>query len=106
MYADVITESMKFALEETKRRRSYQEEYNLKFNITPRSVSKEIRGKLVETEKDQEDIEMDIEKMDIKQKKLLIKDLQKEMLILADKLDFEKAAAIRDQIKEIKMSIN
>ena len=44
--------------------------------------------------------------MDIKQKKLLIKDLQKEMLILADKLDFEKAAAIRDQIKEIKMSIN
>lgn len=106
MYADIVTESMKFALEETKRRRSYQEEYNLKFNITPRSVSKEIRGKLVETEKDQEDIEMDIEKMDIKQKKLLIKDLQKEMLILADKLDFEKAAAIRDQIKEIKMSIN
>jgi len=106
MYADNITESMKYAIEETNRRREYQKKYNEKFNITPRSISKEIRGKLVDTEESREDVEIDIEKMDIKQKKILIKELQKEMLILADKLDFEKAANLRDQIKEIKMSID
>ncbi len=105
MYGDKITESMKFAIDETNRRRKYQEEYNKIHNIIPTSISKEIRGRLVDTEAEREDADIDVEKMDIKQKKLLIKELNQEMIILADRLQFEKAAQLRDRIKEIKMSI-
>lgn len=105
MYADTITDSMKYALEETTRRREYQEEYNIQNNITPKSIVKEIRGPLVEKE---EEIELDdkyIEELDIKQKKLLIKQLEKKMLLAADSLQFEKAADLRDQIKEIQTNL-
>jgi len=102
MYADKITDSMKYAIEETERRRKYQIQYNKKHNITPKSIKKEIRGRLVETE--DESVDVDIEKLDEKQKRLLVKDLEKNMLIAADNLQFEKAAELRDEIKEIKMS--
>ncbi len=105
MYADKITDSMKFAIEETNRRRAYQEKYNLENNITPTSISKEIRGSLIEKE---EEIEVDdkyIEALDQKQKKLLIKKLETQMLVAADSLQFEKAAELRDQIKEIQSNL-
>jgi excinuclease ABC subunit B len=105
MYADSMTESMKYAIEETERRRKYQEEYNRKYNITPKSIIKEIRGRLVDTEQEKKDVDLDIEKLDEKQKRLLIKDLETKMLIAADNLQFEKAADLRDQIKEIKSNI-
>jgi excinuclease ABC subunit B len=104
MYADKITESMKYAIDETKRRRKYQEEYNKKHNITPKSIVKEIRGRLVEKEEDT-DVDLDIERMDIKQKKMLIKELNERMLIASDLLQFEKAAELRDRIRDINLSM-
>ncbi|HKM20107.1 MAG TPA: excinuclease ABC subunit UvrB [Candidatus Dojkabacteria bacterium] len=104
MYADTITESMRYAIDETERRRKYQEEYNKRYDITPKSITKEIRGRLVETE-EEKDVDMDIEKLDVRQKKLLVKELNEEMLIAADRLQFEKAAELRDRIKEIKLSM-
>ncbi len=105
MYADKITESMKYAIEETERRRKYQENYNKENDITPKSIEKEIRGRLVNTEETDLNTDLDIEKMDIKQKKILIKELEQKMLIAADNLDFEKAAKLRDEIKEIKAEL-
>jgi excinuclease ABC subunit B len=104
MYADNITESMKYAIEETERRREYQIAYNKKHKITPKSIEKEIRDRLVDTS-EEEKIDLDIEKLDREQKKFLIKDLEKKMLTAADSLQFEKAAELRDQVKEIKLSL-
>jgi excinuclease ABC subunit B len=105
MYADKVTESMKYAIDETERRREYQIEYNEKHNITPKSIEKEIRGRLVEDDGEKEEVDLDIEKLDIKQKKILIKELEEDMLIAADRLEFEKAGKIRDEIKDIKASL-
>lgn len=105
MYADKITESIKYAIDETNRRREYQEKYNKEFNITPTSISKEIRGRLVEDEQQLVEDDDYVEKLDIKQKKLLIKDLEQKMLLAADSLNFEKAAELRDRIKEIKSNL-
>lgn len=102
MYADTITESMRYAINETERRREYQQKYNSKNGITPQSIHKEIRGRLVESDEKDVAVDFDIEKMDIKQKKLLVKELERKMTIAADNLDFEKAAMLRDEIKEIK----
>lgn len=102
MYADTITESMRYAINETERRREYQQKYNSKNGITPQSIHKEIRGRLVESDEKDVTVDFDIEKMDIKQKKLLVKELERKMTIAADNLDFEKAAMLRDEIKEIK----
>lgn len=101
MYADVITDSMKFAIDETDRRREYQMEYNKKNNITPKSIIKDIRGPLVEEKKQQTEDDKFIESLDIKGRKILIKKLEKEMLLAADALNFEKATELRDKIKEI-----
>ena len=105
MYADKVTESMQYAIDETERRREYQIEYNKKHNITPKSIEKEIRGRLVESDDEKEEVDLDIEKLDIKQKRILIKELEEDMLIAADRLEFEKAGKIRDEIKEIKASL-
>ena len=105
MYADKITESMKYAIEETNRRRKYQEEYNKEFGIIPTSISKEIRGRLVEEDQKIVDDDEFVEKLDAKQKRLLIKDLEQKMLLAADSLNFEKAADLRDRIKEIKSNL-
>ena len=105
MYADSITKSMNYAIEETGRRREYQMEYNRKYSIEPRSIEKEIRDRLVDTEKEKKLVDLDIEKLDEKQKRLLIKDLEKRMLIAADNLQFENAVELRDEIKDIKANI-
>jgi len=104
MYADNITESMKYAIEETERRRKYQMEYNKKNGIIPKSIKKEIRGRLVDSE-ESEDVDIDIERLDEKQKRLLVKELEQKMIIAADNLQFEHAAELRDEIKEIKLSL-
>jgi excinuclease ABC subunit B len=96
---------MKFAIEETERRRGYQLDYNKRNNITPKSIEKEIRGRLVE-EENKEEVDLEVEKLDEKQKKFLIKEMEQKMLIAADNLDFEKAAQLRDKMKEIKLSIS
>lgn len=103
MYADKQTESMRYAIEETNRRRAVQEEYNKKHNIKPKGIKKEIRGSLVERDEKDEDTDFEIEKLDIKQRKVLIKELEQKMLLAADSLNFEKAAQLRDRIKELKV---
>lgn len=106
MYADKVTDSMAYAIEETKRRRAYQTRYNREHNITPKSIEKEIRDS-ISKKKDEPDptVDLDIEKLDMKQKRLLIKDLESKMLLAAANLQFEKAADLRDEIKEIKLKL-
>lgn len=102
MYADKITDSMKFAIDETNRRREYQREYNRINNITPTSIQKEIRDRLVEKEDMiKKSLDIEVEKLTEKQKKLMIMDLRAKMLLAAENLQFEKAAEIRDKIKEL-----
>ncbi len=102
MYADKQTDSMKYAIDETDRRREYQERYNQEHNITPTSIQKDIRDSLVEQEdKEKRDLDFEFDKLSERQKKILIKDLRAKMLLAADNLQFEKAAELRDKIKEI-----
>ncbi len=108
MYADKITDSMNVAIEETKRRRKLQIEYNKKHNITPKTIKKSIQNNLlslVQSYRSTEDIvaqtlvEMDIETKDLPK---LLKKLETEMQKAAKLLDFEKAIQLRDEIKKIK----
>jgi excinuclease ABC subunit B len=113
MYADKITGSMERALSEVRRRRQYQIEMNKKYGITPKSISKPLREKLIEKDEETQtekalgfgattfahlpDIEVSgLTPMD---KKRLIKNLQKEMVLAARDLNFELAAEIRDKVK-------
>lgn len=106
MYADKVTDSMAYAIEETERRRAYQKRYNKEHDITPKSIEKEIRES-ISKKKDEPDpmVDLDIERLEKKQRKLLIDDLESKMLIAAENLQFEKAAKLRDEIKDIKLTL-
>ena len=98
MYADTISESMQEAIEETKRRREIQEEYNKKHGIIPKTIIKQIHD-VVSNE-----LEVDNKKKDKyskKEKRELIDRLTQEMKLAASKLDFEKAVELRDAIFEL-----
>ncbi len=97
MYADVMTESVRSAVDVTNRRRKLQMEYNRKHGITPRSVVKSIKEKPVKEGELLEQV-TDIENIPKEELHLLIKDLEAEMKDAAKKLDFERAAKIRDKI--------
>jgi len=103
LYADKETKSIKKAIEETDRRRSRQELFNKKNNITAQSIQKEI-GDILESvyEKDYLNAEKNIEIGGNLKKHL--KSLKKDMHISADNLEFEKAAKIRDEIKKLENS--
>ena len=98
MYADTITESMKLAMEETKRRRSIQEEYNKKHNIVPKTIIKEIRDNISNVDKTnlEKSYKNDIISVES------IEDIEKEMKEAAKKLDFERAMELRDILFELK----
>ena len=84
------------------RRRETQKEYNRLNGITPRSIKKDIRDSLVEQEdREKKMLDIEIEKLSERQKKILIKDLRAKMLLAADNFQFEKAAELRDKIKEL-----
>ena len=104
MYGDHITDSMKRAIEETKRRREIQDAYNKEHNITPTTIKKEIRDLIQgkETETAASSYIKKGKKADKKAKKLLIEDLEKEMKQAAKALDFERAMELRDIIIELK----
>jgi excinuclease ABC subunit B len=105
MYGDKITESMRYAIDETERRRKYQEEYNIKHNIVPTSIIKEIRDSLPKnSDPEKKILDIEVEKLDKKQRSMLVKDLRNKMLLAADNLQFEKAAQLRDKIRELQNS--
>lgn len=97
MYADTISDSMREAIDETKRRRTIQEEYNKKHNIIPTTIKKEIR----EVISNEEEIDTSKKKATKKEKKKTIEDLTKEMKEAARQLDFERAMELRDAIFEL-----
>jgi excinuclease ABC subunit B len=103
LYADRITESMKKAIDETERRRTIQLAYNAEHGITPQTVRKEIqRGlsdELKARKRAQEAIHLDETEFDRTE---MIAELEKAMLEAAEALEFEKAAALRDQLAELK----
>ena len=106
MYADRETDSMKYAIKETEKRREIQNEFNMKNNITPESINssiKDITEKLKSKEENKEIIHSEINKEDAFK---IIKKLEKEMKSFAKSMEFEKAALIRDQIQEIRKISN
>ena len=101
MYADMISDSMKEAISETERRREIQESYNLKYNITPKTIIKEI-PELISNEEEKK-VEKE-EKLSKKEKLDLIENLTKEMRLAASNLDFERAMELRDVIFDLEQS--
>lgn len=99
MYADELTDSMEKAISETNRRRTIQEKYNEENGITPQTIKKSVRdtikASIVEDMQEEYNIskEADIEEV--------INKLTDEMLKYASKMEFEKAAELRDKIKEL-----
>jgi excinuclease ABC subunit B len=114
MYADKITKSMKYAIDETYRRRKAQNEYNEKHGITPTTISKEIKDHVIRlTEKNEDRAEdkttegllKQVESYKIlpkKDQKKLKAEIELQMKILADMLEFEKAAKLRDILDDLK----
>ena len=99
MYADMISDSMKIAIDETKRRRSIQEEYNREHGIVPKTIIKEIRD-LISNE-DVSAKKNNTDKMSKKEKLDLIDNLTKEMNLAAKELNFERAMELRDILFEL-----
>ncbi|MFN3599257.1 MAG: excinuclease ABC subunit UvrB [Aquificaceae bacterium] len=104
LYADRITESMKRAIEETNRRRSIQEEYNRRHGITPKSIVKPVKELLAIEELDYVKLPVKLPKGISSEEDLIerINKLEKEMWECAKKWEFEKAAKIREEIKELR----
>ena len=98
MYGDYISDSMKVAIEETKRRRAIQEEYNRVHGIVPKTIIKEIRELISNDVEIKEDKVTDSKKMSKKEKQELIDRLNVEMRKCAKELDFERAMELRDII--------
>ena len=99
MYADELTDSMEKAIHETNRRRKLQKEYNEKHGITPQTIKKSIRDSIKVSYVEEMQEEYHLEKdMDIKD---IITKLTDEMLKHAANMEFEKAAELRDEIKEL-----
>ena len=99
MYADELTDSMDKAISETNRRRRIQEQYNLEHGITPKTIKKSIRDNISITK--QEDIGVEFKMESVDDIKNTIAELTDEMLKFAASMEFEKAAEIRDKIKEL-----
>ncbi|MBU3840811.1 MAG: excinuclease ABC subunit UvrB [Candidatus Ruminococcus intestinipullorum] len=105
MYADQITDSMRLAIEETKRRREIQMKYNEEHGITPKTIQKAVRDQIrisqKPTAKDSA-LEKDPESMSKKELDKFIADVTKKMKKAAAELDFESAAELRDQLIQLK----
>ncbi len=105
MYADGMTDSMRDAVEETRRRRKIQQAYNEEHGITPTTIKKAVRDLISITktaEKTISTIEKDPESMSAKELEKLIKKIRKEMEKAAAELNFEAAAELRDKMMEIR----
>ncbi len=111
LYGNKMTDSMKFAISETERRRKIQEKFNRQNNITPKSIQKNIAGLLTTIfEQDYIDISGGFDEnspliIDPKEAERLIKNLSKKMKKAVKELNFEEAARIRDEINNIKKNM-
>ena len=108
MYADVMTDSMRLAMDETMRRRTLQEKYNEEHGITPKTIKKAVRDLIsiskavAETE---DKLMKDPESMSRKELEKLIGQVQKQMQTAAADLNFEMAAQLRDKMIELKKNL-
>lgn len=105
MYADTVTDSMRNAIDETNRRRNIQMKYNEEHGITPQTIKKAVREVMRISKKVDApgfDIEKDIESMNKKELEVVVQKLKKKMNQAAADLNFEEAAALRDQMLELK----
>ena len=108
MYADKITSSMKLALSETKRRRQKQQAYNQAHNLKPQTIIKKLQADRLAGGKLATDVvpvgkELKINKLPKEEIKFILRDLTNQMNLAAENLEFEKAANLRDRIKEIEV---
>ncbi len=99
MYADELTDSMEKAITETNRRRRIQEQYNQEHGITPKTIQKSVRDNIAITTVEDIKVEYKLEKSENIEE--TITELTDQMLQLATAMEFEKAAKIRDKIKEL-----
>ena len=109
MYCDEISDAMAITIKETKRRRELQEKYNAEHGIVPKTIIKNIQAPIhmIDDEANNKHKNAAKEgKMSVKQKQLMIKNLTSEMNKAAKALDFETAASLRDQILELKASLD
>src|SRR5699024_4827708 len=108
MYADVMTDSMRIAIDETERRRTLQEAYNKEHGITPKTIQKSVRD-LISISKavaqTESKMEKDPESMSKKELEKLIHQVEKQMRSAAADLNFEQAAELRDKMIELKKSL-
>ena len=108
MYADTVTDSMRAALDETKRRREVQMRYNEEHGITPTTIQKGVRDLISISRKvaaEELKMEKDPESMSVEELKKLAGDITKQMKKAAAELNFEAAAELRDKLIEIKKMI-
>lgn len=102
MYADILTRSMKEAIDETDRRRKIQEIYNKKHGIIPKTIHKAIREDTWLPQKKEKIVpKLKLYKIPQEELPLIVKDLTNQMELAAQNLEFEQAAQLRDQIKEV-----
>lgn len=107
MYADKITDSMRSAIDETKRRREIQDNYNKEHGIIPKTVKKDIRAAIEATQAAEEEVVYGIKETDdIDELKENVTKLKEEMMEAATNLQFERAAELRDKIKELEEKID
>ena len=99
MYADELTDSMEKAISETNRRRKIQEQYNQEHKITPKTIQKSVRDNIAMTTIEDISVEYKLEKNE--NIKDVITELTDQMLQLASNMEFEKAAELRDKVKEL-----
>lgn len=110
MYADRITDSMKYAIEETERRREIQEKYNIEHNIIPHTIQKRVKDLINLTKLEEKSVayELNSDKRNLSDEDLFkqMKRVEKDMKKAAELMEFEEAALWRDKLSELKQEWN
>lgn len=104
LYADHVTPSMQFAMDETNRRRDIQAAHNVRYNITPTTIVKSIH-EAIRIKQDSPEEAKKLSEMSAEEKRQLVTDLERQMRSAAAKLDFEEAAELRDLMIELKATL-